>query len=277
MTYTHTLTDTNYNTQNFQYEYTFVDSNNQVATPVTKTITPTSYANPAVSLTVVAASGTTSPETNASREVGNTVSTITGTITNNNNSTYVPLSAYILQYNVNGGGTWTSLTSAISVGPGTSSIISFTHNNPTLSASTSIGYRVLVYDSYQNYISSQYTSGTNTVNFYDLVWYGPTSVFPVNTANIRALPNRSFTSGLANPFSLVTGTTYDTFTVAFPSPHTITQVLDTGNLNANITSNYVLSAWSVNSYNLVPTSYNVYTLSNATPYSPSTTHSITWS
>ena len=71
----------------------------------------------------------------------------------------------------------------------------------------------------------------------------------------------------SNPFNLQTGTVERIFTAALPASLTITQVLDLDALNANITANYILSNFNVNNAAGTATSYNVYTMTNAIPYS----------
>ena len=254
-TYTHSMTDTNFNPAVFNYRYTVTDNQSATNTAILD-ITPISYVAPSISLSIVATS-TTSPETNLSREVGNISTVLSGTITRN--SPLVNLVDYTLQYSANGG-PWTDIGSAVSIGPGTSSITSITHNNVALNTSTTIAYRVKVVDTYQT------TNGGNgTVNFYYLQFYGPSSSAPTTSADVRNLPSRSFS--FINPVTLYTGNVERIFTIAIPASQSVSQVLDLDALNANITANYILSTFNVNDAGGTATSYKVYTMTNAVPYS----------
>jgi len=262
-TLTHSLTDTNFNASVFNYRYTVTD-NQGATTTATLNITPVAYVAPSISLSVVATTAT-SPETNSTREIGNVSTVLSGTITRN--SPLISLTSYTLQYSANSGA-WTDITGSISVaiGPGTTSLTTVTHNDALLNASTSIAYRVKVVDIYQTSLSSYVTGGNSTVSFYNLIFYGPASSAPANSAGVRALANRMFTFS-SNPFNLQTGTVERIFTAAMPASLTITQVLDLDALNANITANYILSTFNVNNAAGTATSYNVYTMTNAIPYS----------
>jgi hypothetical protein len=262
-TLTHSLTDTSFNAAVFNYRYTVTD-NQGATTTATLNITPVAYVAPSISLSVVATSAT-SPETNSTREIGNISTVLSGSITRN--SPLINLTNYTLQYSANGGA-WTDITGSISVpiGPGTTSLTTVTHNNALLNASTSIAYRVKVIDIYQTSLSSYVTGGNSTVSFYNLIFYGPVSSAPANSAAVRSLTNRMFTFS-SNPFNLQTGTVERIFTAALPASLTITQVLDLDALNANITANYILSSFNVNNAAGTATAYNVYTMTNAIPYS----------
>lgn len=262
-TYTHSLTDTNFNSSVFNYRYTVTDD--QAATrTVYLDITPIAYVAPSISLSVVATSAT-SPETNSTREIGNISTVLSGSITRN--SPLVNLTNYTLQYSANGGA-WTDITGsiAVSIGPGTTSLTTVTHNDNSLNSSTSIAYRVKVIDTYQTSLSSYVTGGNSTVSFYNLIFYGPVSSAPANSSDVRALPRRMFTIG-SNPFNLETGSVERIFTAAMPAGLSISQVLDLDALNANITANYLLSTFNVNNAAGTATSYHVYTMTNAIPYS----------
>jgi hypothetical protein len=268
-TFTHTLTDTNFNTAAFNYRYTVVDSQGSTNT-ATADITPVSYVAPSVSFTVAGAS-ITSPETNSTREKGNVSSDISGTVTRN--SPYVDLVNYTLQYQVNGGG-FSSIGSAVSIGPGTTAMTPVNHNPTGDNTASSLGYRVAVVDTYQQYLSSQSYSSTSTVSFYNLIFYGPSSSAPTTSGLVRALANKIFTFG-SNPFLLNTGSVEKIFTAAMPASLSITEVLDLDALNANITANYILSTFNVDDDGGTPTSYKIYTMTNAIPYADNHRHQIT--
>jgi hypothetical protein len=252
--FTHTLGDSSFATQSFNYRYTVTDSQGASASAI-KSITPTAYQAPNATLLVTAPTKST-PETNLMRELGNYVSSLDGTITRN--SPLVDLVSYDLQYRKNSG-TWTTFTSSV-CGPTSATIPSITHNEPTLSDSTSISYRVLVTDSY-----TQSSLATSTINFYKLIFYGPTSSTPGNSLQVRSLPNRIFSSGpsSSNPFTFFTGLTATVFSVAVPSPSTIAVFdLDT----SSTLSDYILSSVLVDDFYGKTSSYNVYTETTGVPY-----------
>ena len=265
--YTHSLTDTAFNTQPFNYRYTVTDTVGGTKTN-TLNITPAAYVAPTISLSVVGVS-LTSPETNAKREKGNISSTLSGSITRN--SVNVDLTSYQLQYRKNGG-LWVDIGGPISTGPGSSSITSTGHTEASLFDSTSIGYRAVVVD------TNTTTNGSaNTVNFLNIIFYSPMASQPTNSAGVRAITTRIFTDGINGVgWNLNTGTVYNIFTVAMPATLSITNVIDLDALSADITANYVNSTFNVNDYYGTAVSYNVYTMTNALPYSPSShRHQIT--
>jgi hypothetical protein len=263
-TYTHSLTDTNYNTANFNYRYTVTDSAGASAVS-TVTLTPADYVPVTISLTVNAGIRS-SPETDLARESGNVSSVISGSITRN--SVLVNLSTYSIQYMIDNNGTWIDVpgSSNVSIGPGSGSITVITHNDSSLSGSTSISYRIISVDDYRASLSTFDASSVRKVNFYYMIFYGPSSSAPTDSAGVRALTSKQFING-PNPFNLLTGTTERIFTVALPASSTIAQVLDLDSLSANITSNYVLSTFNVNTYSGTASSYNVYTMTNSVAYS----------
>ena len=267
--YTHSLTDTNFNTSAFNYRYIVTD-NVGGTTTATLNITPAAYVAPTISLTVAGVS-LTSPETNSNREKGNVNTNLSGTVTRN--SVNVALTSYTLQFQVNGGA-FSDIGSAVSIGPGTSSITLTNHNPVASNTANTIGYRVMVIDAYQTFLSSQVLSSTSTVTFLNLIFYGPTSGVPTTSAQVRALGNRIFTTG-SNPFNLNTGNTLVNFTAAMPNTLSITQVIDLDALNANITSSYINNPFNVNDSGGNATSYKVYTMTIASPYSSDHRHQIT--
>ena len=255
------------------YQYIVTDNSAAYATG-SLILTPQAYSAPSISLTVV----TTTPdsvtgETNSKREKGNVGSTITGTITRNR--TNAPLSSYSVQYQVNGSGAWVDVTglSNISASGASVSIPSTSHNDVTLKTSTSLVYRVQVVDSYQTT-----TSSSTTISFLNVIFFAPVATAPTTSANVRAIANKVFTDS-ANPFNLITSTVENDFAVALPttsaSNDTISSVIDLDALNADITTNYVLSTFNVDDAGGTAVSYNVYTLSNATSYATSHRHQIT--
>lgn len=262
-TFTHSLTDTGFNTEPFNYRYSVIDS--QSATNLaTKDITPTSYIAPSISFSVIAAT-LSSIETNSKREKGNIDSNISGLITRN--STNVGLSFYQLQYQKNGSGSWVNIGATVSIS-GATAAIPVTNDNDTinLSDATSIGYRVQVTDSHQTT-----TSTTNLVNLLNIIFYGPTSSVPLSSGDVRLLSNRIFTDD-SNPFNLSTGNVERNFTIAMPSTLSISEVKDLDALNVIITNNYILNTFNVLDFIGTNTSYKVYTMTNAVAYSDLPTH-----
>ncbi len=255
-------------TTNVQYEYTVTDSQGATTT-ATDTVTFISYVPPTITISVTAAdTPLASPETNLAREIGNVNSNITGTVTIN--SPNATLQTYSIQYQLNGSGSFTQIQSgAISGSPFT--IPSYNHNDPALQSATSLVYKIEIVDVYDNNFSAN-----STVNFYYLIFNGPSAAIPSTSANVRALDRVFVTSP---PFNLLTGTTYNNFTVAMPATRSLVQVLDLDALNANITTNYVaeLSTFNVDDYAGTPVSYKVYTMTNAIPYTDgSHRHQITF-
>jgi hypothetical protein len=268
--FTHTLTDSNYNTSVFNYQYIVTDSSGGTKT-ATLNITPAAYVAPSVSLTVDGVS-ITSPETNSTRERGNINTNLSGTITRN--SANVAMTSYTLQYSTNNS-TWVDIGSSVGLTGSSQSITLTNHNDSALFASTVLYYRVKVIDAYQTFLSSFSTGGNSTVTFLYFIFYGPSSSAPTTSANVRALGNKSFTSALSNPFNLITGTTLNIFTVAMPATLSITSVVDLDALNADITSSYILSTFNVQDAYGTNVSYKVYTMTIATPYGTSHRHQTT--
>jgi len=254
-TYTHSLTDTAFNTQPFNYRYIVTDTATGTYT-ATLNITPAAYVAPTITFTAPATS-ITSPESNTIREKGNISSVPQGNVVRNSN--LVNVLSYQLYYSLNGGsnvviGTPSGLTATGGI------ITAFTHNDVALAAANTIQYYA--------YVTDTYTSANNTgylITFKNLIFYAPAAAQPVTSANVRALTNRMFADG-SNPFILNTGTVDNIFSIAMPATQSITSVIDLDALNAPMP--YVLSTFNVNDYFGTPVSYHVYTLINAIPYSP---------
>jgi hypothetical protein len=262
-TYTHTLTDTAFNTQPFNYQYIVTDSASATAT-ATWTITPQSYQSPSISFSAPASTLALNIESNQVRERGNTSSVLQGSTSRNRVN--VPVSGY--QYAVSfNGGAYTNIGTAGTLAAAGGSFTNFTDTSITSSA-TSATYRVSVTDSYTTATASY------NITYKYVVFYGPSATAPTNSAGVRALANRRFTDA-GNTFILNTGAAQTIFTVAVPATMSLTQVLDLDALNANITANYVLSTFNVNDGGGTPVAYKIYTLTNAIPYSADHRHQIT--
>lgn len=262
--FNHVFTDTAFNTSVLNYRYVVVDSAGATST-ATKNIQPDTYSAPSISLSVAAVS-LTSPETNNNRERGNVNTNLSGSISRNEN--FVGLQTYTLQYRV-GNGSWTDLGSPVSIGPGNSAISLTNHNPVADNTATTLRYRVKVVDEFTTTFSSQ-----RTVSLGFLAFYGPDTIIPTNSSQVRALPDRIFNSS-TNTFNLITGSTLTDFTVAIPNTQTITEVIDLDALNANITSEYINNSFSVDDAGGTPVAYNVYTMSIAAAYSSSHRHQVT--
>lgn len=266
-TFTHTLTDTPFNPHTFNYRYIVTDSTG-ASTTTTRNITPVPYANPSITINITG-NTISSPETNLNRERGNINSNITGTITRQ--SAFVNLVSYTIQYRINSTGNWINIPSFTNVPistPASFTIPASQHNDTSLSNSTSLQYRITVIDTYQQSISSSVEGSPQTINFRYMIFFGPVAGGPPGPSNsngVRLLPNRIFING-PNPFILETGNVERCFSVAIPQPSNITEVIDLDALNANITANYILSAFTVEDFGGNNVNYNIYTMVNAIAY-----------
>ena len=262
-TYTHSLTDTAFNTQPFNYQYIVTDSAGATAT-ATLTITPQSYQSPSISFSAPASALALSIESNQVRERGNTSSVLQGSASRNRVN--VPISGY--QYSVLfNGGSYSNIGSAQVLAAAGGSFNNYTDASITSSA-TSATYRVSVTDAYTT------ATGTYTITYKYVIFYGSSASAPTNSAGVRALSSKRFIDA-GNTFILNTGAIDKIFTVAIPATMSLTQVLDLDALNANITANYVLSTFNVNDGGGTPVAYKIYTLTNAIPYSADHRHQIT--
>jgi hypothetical protein len=270
LSFTHTLTDTSYNTAAFNYRYVVTDTADATSTTFIN-IVPASYVSPSINLTVVG-ENITLPETNLKREKGNVSTALGGSITKN--SANVNLVSYTLQYSTNNT-TWIDIGQAVPIGPGTSAITPTNHNNTSLKTAATIHYRVKVIDSYQVHLSSGgVTGGNSSVSFLNFIFFGASENPPANSLGVRALGAKLFSDG-SNPFNLSTGDTSRIFTVAMPAALSITLVTDSDALNANITANYVMSTFGVSDAGGTMVPYKVYTMTNAEPYTPGHNHQVT--
>src|SRR5690606_37245538 len=88
-------------------------------------------------------------------------------------------------------------------------------------------------------------------------FYGDSASAPNNSATIRALARYSFISGSGN-FTFSTGTTNNVFTISLPNGKSLVKVEDLGNLNADITDQFIHSNINVNDAGGTPYSSEVY-------------------
>lgn len=187
-TFTHTMTDSAFNNDEFNYQYTVTDSVGGTTT-VSLTINTATYVAPTISISV----GTTT------RELGDTTTNITGTITRNSPS--VNLVSYQVQQSVNGGA-YANVGSSISISGSTASI-SVTDSNPSLVNSSSIAYKVNVVDQFQTT-----SSGVSTISFLhkSVLGYNATDFNSgaMTVSNILAFGNTSITNSKVRTISPVT-------------------------------------------------------------------------
>ncbi len=263
--FTHSLTDSNFNTQPFNYKYTVTDSQGATNTAL-KNITPGTYSVPVVTFNILAAT-LSSIESNLKREKGNIESNISGLVTRN--SGLVELVQYQLQYQKNSTGPWVNIGATVSISGATAAISLTNHNDViNLSNATSIRYRLEIQDEFQ------VTTSLNTqVRLLNIIFYESNGLTASNSGEVRALSNKIFIDGI-NPFILNTGT-YSNFNIAMPSPLIITDVFDLDSIAVNLTNLYSLNTFNVLDFIGSNVSYNVFTMKNAVPYSSSHRHQIT--
>lgn len=116
-----------------------------------------------------------------------------------------------------------------------------------------------------------------TVNWAYYQFYGSSASIPVNSAQVRGLDSSRFNTS-SNTFILNTGSVEVNFILCVPASKTISQVIDLDALNANITSQYILT----NTFDVLDAggnnvSYKVYAMTQAVPYSSNHRHQITLS
>jgi len=255
LNYTHTTTNTAFNVQPFNYRYTVTDTAAN-STIQYVNITPQSYDPPTMDLSVIANS-LFGPESNLVRETGNTNSILSGTITRN--ETFVNLQTITLQYLLSG--TWVDGYGPINIsGSATYTTPAQSVNDSALGYASGTAYRIHYTDIY----TSGNSSPTN-VEFHNVIWYGPSSIIPSNSAQIRALSGAIFDNGI-NPFNLNTGTTDNNFAVAMPSGQVLALALDITAASSDVTASYSGNPFSVDNAAALATPYNVYTMTNAIPY-----------
>jgi len=111
-----------------------------------------------------------------------------------------------------------------------------------------------------------------------LRFFGPTSSVPVNSSQVRTLPNNALQTSNIMTFVLNTGTVQNRFVVALPPGRTISSVFDLDSANANITSSYILTGTILvndGGGTGTPRTYNLYVLTLGAPYSSNHRHEIT--
>lgn len=271
-TYTHTLTDSPFNTASFNYRYTVTDTTGGTNN-IEIAITPNSYVYPTATLvtTITAASGIIG-ETNSKREAGNISSTLTGVITRTN--PYVALASYTVEYSIDGAD-YVAVPglSGVSVtgNPTSVNIAQTLHSDTSPKPTGYLRYRVYVTDAY-----TAAPRGGAIIEFYNVIFYGPVGGAPGDSAAVRSLPTKIFTTPTgAFTLTLNTGTVFSVFSIALPAAYSLASVVDLDSLNANITSAYTLSTFNINDAGGTSTTYKVYTMTAGIPYSSSHRHQIT--
>lgn len=187
-TFTHTLTDTNYNSQPFNYRYTVTDTSGGTLT-VTRDITPAAYLSPTIT---IGAGATT-------RYLGDIASTISGNVTRR--SALVDIQSYSIEVSVNGGAYSQIDTDTLSASGGA---YSYAHNNAALVNSTSIAYRVKVVDGF-----TTTTSGVVTISLVYRNALGFNSADTISIADLEAFGNISLSNSKARTFTGVTASATD--------------------------------------------------------------------
>lgn len=106
-------------------------------------------------------------------------------------------------------------------------------------------------------------------------FYGATAATPVSSADVRSLPS-GVDLDTGNTFTLNTGNSLTKFVICLPPGRTITSVIDTDALSADITSSYVsLGTISVDDPSTASHVYNIYEMNIGAAYSSSHAHVVT--
>lgn len=298
--YTHTFTQTQYATDTINYRYEFYDSSGSAVAE--KTFSQTQgYSTPSVSgnmsLPAISGIGTTT------RERGNTGTTFSCTINGNNNSAFIQIGAYAVDYQINGTGNWRNAANNnendntfTTVSPTTSLSISNVAVKPTVSPINRINFRVRVKDTFNSGASGVVAnaSGTQQVDFYKKIWYGTTAALPTTAAQIRTLPQESQLGSNSGNVSGTLSMTVPTgesankvYVIALPddlvlngpgaNPGVKTDQNETlfGNSDPAL-DRFILSSTltSANDFSGTGIDYNVYTYSAAS--APSGSGNVTW-
>ena len=182
--FTHSLTDANFNTSGFNYRYVVEDTIGGKNTGIL-TITPTSYVAPSLSAISIGSS---------TADLGDISTTLAATI--NRNSTNVSLTGYQLQFH-SGDNNWTNIGSPVSIS-GPSHSFSTGHNDNALRNATSISYRVQVGDTYQ---TTPLTLGTRSFLYRNYLGYSSNT--SLTLGQIEALASSVLSNSKARTVSSV--------------------------------------------------------------------------
>ena len=183
--YTHTLTDTQFNSNGFNYRYIVTDDLNATNTEVIN-ISPSPYIAPTLSNISVGVSPA---------DLGNVNVSLFAVI--NKNSSNVDFVSYLPQYHT-GNNNWTNIGSSVFL-PNASFEFSLTHNNLSLVNATGISYRLQVVDQYQ-------TTGLllGTRSFLYRNYFGYSTNTSLTLAQIQALSNNVLSNSKSRTISSVT-------------------------------------------------------------------------
>ena len=126
----------------------------------------------------------------------------------------------------------------------------------------------------QQAAANGFLSGVVNLNGFYRFFFGPVASSPANSAQVRALSGTRLTNA-GNQFTLNTGATTNKFAIAVPAGRSLQSVIDADALNADITSQYVVSTLNVNDAGGNPVAYKLYVMTQAVPYSASHRHVVT--
>lgn len=289
----HAFTQTQYDTSAINYRYTIRDDTG-LTHAATFTITPTAYDFPDNSVTVGFLGSAQSGESSTVRERGNTGTTMSGTLSSTNNSNWIKITDYLVQYQINSGTWYNALnniandTTYTSVTPAASVSLTNLQIKPAVSPINTLGFRIYVKDTYST--SGILTSGSPpTVNFRKKVFYGATASVPTTAAQVRTLPqsfllstNSGSTSGSGSLTVPGTPTSYLTYVIALPDDLTLNDFAGGGNGvvsqlgeilfgNSNTAlDRYTLSSTltTANDFSGTAVDYNIYTYTAASAADP---------
>ena len=134
-----------------------------------------------------------------------------------------------------------------------------------------------IYDPTGRIQAGNVNSANRTITARFRQFFGAAAAVPENSDAVRSLPANNFDN--VNTLNLSTGTTHNRFVVAIPVNKSISNVIDTGNMNVNITGEYALvnSEFPVADIGGNIHNYKLYAMQQANPYSTSTNHQITLS
>ena len=164
--------------------------------------------------TIIALNGV---QTNTLREIGNISSQLQGSIASNRS--FVDLVSYQLQYSINSGGSWVNIGSAVGISGLNANIPATTHNDIALINSTSIWYRTVVVDTYQQFISSGVGSSAYQITLRFLSYLGFSTSLVIDNALILGLANPALVASRVRSVSGVTATLTEYTYIAYPSSY----------------------------------------------------------
>lgn len=201
------------------------------------------------------------PETIYKRETGNIASKFNATI--KVNSFYYTLTGYKFFY-YSDFGQRTQIGGTFNVPQYGGTIPEYVFDDSELAKSgvTELKYMIDVFDTYSN------VSGTEklqTITFDNMIFYGPTATTPIETDDIRSLPDRVFNKNTDN-ITLNTGARNRIFVVAVPSNRELVNVVDQSASYVDITNRFIFSQIEVEDAGKKKSLYNIYTMTNAIPY-----------